>query len=80
MDADLQHPPELIPVLLAEADRGADLVVASRYAPGGSHEGLGTPVRRLVSRDATARRPAAVQGSARRARIRSPGISSAGAR
>ena len=53
MDADLQHPPELIPVLLAEAERGADLVVASRYAPGGSHEGLGTPVRRLVSREAT---------------------------
>ena len=53
MDADLQHPPELIPVLLAEADRGADLVIASRYAPGGSHEGLGTPVRRLVSREAT---------------------------
>jgi len=53
MDADLQHPPELIPVLLGEAARGADLVVASRYAPGGSHEGLGTPVRRLVSREAT---------------------------
>jgi dolichol-phosphate mannosyltransferase len=53
MDADLQHPPELIPVLLGEAERGADLVVASRYAPGGSHEGLGTPVRRLVSRQAT---------------------------
>jgi dolichol-phosphate mannosyltransferase len=53
MDADLQHPPELIPVLLAEAEHGADLVVASRYAPGGSHEGLGTPVRRLVSREAT---------------------------
>ena len=53
MDADLQHPPELIPVLLAEAERGADLVVASRYAPGGSQEGLGTPLRRLVSRAAT---------------------------
>ena len=53
MDADLQHPPEGFPLLLAEAERGADLVVASRYAPGGSHEGLGTPVRRLVSREAT---------------------------
>ena len=53
MDADLQHPPELIPVLLTQAEHGADLVVASRYAPGGSHEGLGTPVRRLVSRGAT---------------------------
>ncbi len=53
MDADLQHPPELVPVLLAEAERGADLVVASRYAPGGSHEGLSGVVRRLVSRAAT---------------------------
>src|SRR5579862_337800 len=53
MDADLQHPPELIPALLAEAERGADLVVASRYVQGGSHEGLGSPVRRLVSREAT---------------------------
>jgi len=53
MDADLQHPPELIPVLLGEAERGADLVVASRYAAGGSHQGLGTPLRRLVSRAAT---------------------------
>jgi len=53
MDADLQHPPELVPVLLAEAERGADLVVASRYAPGGSHEGLSGPVRRLVSLEAT---------------------------
>ena len=53
MDADLQHPPELIPTLLAEAERGADLVVASRYVQGGSHEGLGSPVRRMVSREAT---------------------------
>jgi dolichol-phosphate mannosyltransferase len=53
MDADLQHPPELVPVLLAEAERGADLVIASRYAPGGSHEGLSGAVRRLVSRQAT---------------------------
>jgi dolichol-phosphate mannosyltransferase len=53
IDADLQHPPELVPVLLAEAERGADLVVASRYAPGGSHEGLSGAARRLVSRAAT---------------------------
>jgi dolichol-phosphate mannosyltransferase len=53
MDADLQHPPELVPVLLAEAERGADLVVASRYAPGGSQQGLSGAVRRLVSREAT---------------------------
>jgi dolichol-phosphate mannosyltransferase len=37
MDGDLQHPPELIPDLLARAaDTGADLVLASRLAPGGS--------------------------------------------
>jgi dolichol-phosphate mannosyltransferase len=53
MDADLQHPPELVPALLAEAERGADLVVASRYTPGGSREGLSGSVRRLVSRQAT---------------------------
>jgi dolichol-phosphate mannosyltransferase len=53
MDADLQHPPETIPLLLAEAEKGADLVVASRYSPGGSRNGLGGGVRRLVSRAAT---------------------------
>jgi dolichol-phosphate mannosyltransferase len=37
MDGDLQHPPELVPVLLARAsETGADLVLASRLAPGGS--------------------------------------------
>ena len=37
MDGDLQHPPELVPVLLARAEEtGADLVLASRLAPGGS--------------------------------------------
>jgi dolichol-phosphate mannosyltransferase len=54
MDADLQHPPELIPRLLAEGEAGADLVVASRYATGGSREGLDGAVRRFVSRGATA--------------------------
>jgi len=37
MDGDLQHPPELVPVLLERAQsQGADLVLASRLAPGGS--------------------------------------------
>jgi dolichol-phosphate mannosyltransferase len=36
MDADLQHPPELLVALLEEAQRsGADVVVASRYCAGG---------------------------------------------
>jgi dolichol-phosphate mannosyltransferase len=54
MDADLQHPPELIPQLLAAAENGADLVVASRYQPGGSRSGLNGTLRHLVSRGATA--------------------------
>ncbi len=50
MDADLQHPPERIPTMLAAARRGADLVVASRYVRGGSRAGLANTGRRLVSR------------------------------
>jgi dolichol-phosphate mannosyltransferase len=51
MDADLQHPPERLPNLVRELSRGADLVVASRYAPGGS-PGSRTVVRALISRGA----------------------------
>ena len=36
MDADLQHPPEVLPAMVAALARGAALVVGSRYAPGGS--------------------------------------------
>jgi dolichol-phosphate mannosyltransferase len=53
MDADLQHPPETIPPMLAQAERGADLVVASRYVAGGSSGGLEGSTRRMVSRGAT---------------------------
>jgi dolichol-phosphate mannosyltransferase len=53
MDADLQHPPETIRDMLAEAQRGADLVVGSRYVAGGSTGGLDGAGRRLVSRGAT---------------------------
>ena len=36
MDADLQHPPELLPALIAEAQRSnADVAIASRHSPGG---------------------------------------------
>jgi glycosyltransferase involved in cell wall biosynthesis len=49
LDADLQHPPEVIPMLLARARRdGADLVVASRHCEEGRAEGLG-PIRSLIS-------------------------------
>jgi len=50
MDADLQHPPESVPDLVAAGIRdGADLVVASRYVSGGSSSGLADPYRHLVS-------------------------------
>ena len=51
MDADLQHPPELLPRLWAELDAGADLVVGSRYASGGCMRGWKL-VRQLISRAA----------------------------
>ncbi|MFC5993596.1 glycosyltransferase [Pseudonocardia hispaniensis] len=55
MDADLQHPPSLVPTLLTQARAsGADLVVASRYAPGGSSAGLDGRYRQAVSRASTA--------------------------
>lgn len=54
MDADLQHPPALVPDLVAAGERaGADLVVASRYISGGSREGLAGGYRVAVSRGAT---------------------------
>ena len=48
MDGDFSHNPDDIPVLL-EAARDADLVLGSRYAPGGGTENWGL-VRRFVSR------------------------------
>lgn len=53
MDADLQHPPERIPAMVHELTTGAGLVVASRYAPGGS-PGPRTVFRAAVSRTAEA--------------------------
>ncbi len=54
MDADLQHPPALVPALLAAAQAtGADLVIASRHAAGGASDGLSGRYRRLVSRAST---------------------------
>jgi dolichol-phosphate mannosyltransferase len=35
MDADLSHPPDRLPALLAEVDQGADIAIGSRYVPGG---------------------------------------------
>ncbi|GAB2983822.1 hypothetical protein GCM10023080_057160 [Streptomyces pseudoechinosporeus] len=54
IDADLQHPPELIPELIARgAASGAELVVASRYAAGGDRDGLAGGYRKLVSSTST---------------------------
>ncbi|BEL08584.1 glycosyltransferase family 2 protein [Actinoplanes sichuanensis] len=54
MDADLQHPPEIVPDLIAAGLRdGADLVVGSRYAGGGDTGGLADGYRKLVSRGST---------------------------
>ncbi len=36
MDSDLSHDPAALPSLLAAIDDGADLVIGSRYVPGGS--------------------------------------------
>jgi dolichol-phosphate mannosyltransferase len=52
MDGDLQHPPALIPQLIEELD-DHDLVATTRYAEGGSSEGLSGPIRWLVSKAST---------------------------
>lgn len=51
MDADLQHPPERVPDLLAAVDDGAEVAVGSRYVRGGSAGEL-PPARRVISRAA----------------------------
>jgi glycosyltransferase involved in cell wall biosynthesis len=53
MDADLQHPPQLVPHMLGRAAAGdVDLVIASRFCGDGSTEDFG-PLRRLLSRGST---------------------------
>lgn len=48
IDADLQHPPELLPALLNAITEGRDVAIGSRYAEGGKLGGW-NPARRLVS-------------------------------
>jgi dolichol-phosphate mannosyltransferase len=49
MDADLSHPPEIVPALVKAIDEGADLAVGSRYVSGGGT--MDWPLRRrIVSR------------------------------
>jgi dolichol-phosphate mannosyltransferase len=49
MDADFSHDPADLPRLLAALDDGADVVIGSRYVPGGSTPEWPWP-RRLISR------------------------------
>lgn len=66
IDADLQHPPELLPALLAVIGEGRDLAIASRYAQGACLGGW-HPARRIISSAAVlATRP--LQGKNLRAR------------
>ena len=51
MDADLQHPPEVILDLLREVSGGVDIAIASRYVKGGGCQGWGL-VRKIMSRGA----------------------------
>ena len=53
MDADLSHSPERIADLLAALDADCDMVVGSRYAPGGVIDQAWSPWRVLNSRVAT---------------------------
>jgi dolichol-phosphate mannosyltransferase len=51
MDCDFSHDPDDVPRLIAEAERGAGLVLGSRYVAGGRVENWGL-LRRFVSRGA----------------------------
>lgn len=48
MDADFSHSPEALPALLDKASQGYDLVIGSRYVPGGTVVGS-TWTRQMVS-------------------------------
>jgi dolichol-phosphate mannosyltransferase len=49
MDCDFSHNPQDVPRLIAAAEAGADLVLGSRYVPGGGVRNWGL-VRQLISR------------------------------
>jgi dolichol-phosphate mannosyltransferase len=51
IDADLQHPPELLPKLLQQAE-SSDIAIASRYAQGDGTAGW-NPLRVFISRAST---------------------------
>ncbi|MCG3175112.1 MAG: Polyprenol monophosphomannose synthase [Candidatus Omnitrophica bacterium] len=47
MDADLSHPPELVPLLVKAVENGSPVAVGSRYIPGGGSEGW--PLKRRIT-------------------------------
>jgi len=49
IDADLQEPPESLPMLLARIEAGDDIVIGSRYVAGSSIEGWGF-ARKFISK------------------------------
>jgi dolichol-phosphate mannosyltransferase len=53
MDADLSHPPEVLPQMLAQLEDGADFVVGSRFVEGGTTDDDWGLFRWLNSRVAT---------------------------
>lgn len=48
MDADLTHPPMVVGQMIAAAERGADMIIASRFQPGSQVMGL-SAFRHLLS-------------------------------
>jgi dolichol-phosphate mannosyltransferase len=48
MDADLQHPPEILPTVIQRLREGIEIVIPSRFVSGGSDGGL-SPIRKFVS-------------------------------
>jgi dolichol-phosphate mannosyltransferase len=48
MDADRQHPPELLPELISAMNRGSDIAIGSRYTQGGEL-GAWNPFRKFLS-------------------------------
>ncbi len=49
MDCDFSHDPKYLPAMVAEAEKGADLVLGSRYVSGGGTVNWG-PLRKFISR------------------------------
>jgi len=49
IDADLQHPPELLPMLISKVANGCDIAIASRYVQPHSIDGW-SPIRAAISR------------------------------